>query len=67
MHRLIRAIADAGAVVLLCSTDNEELADLCHRVVVFYRGAIAGELSGDALTRHALLETMNTGVVRAAA
>jgi len=63
----IRAIADAGAVVLLCSTDNQELVDLCSRVAVFYRGAVTGELTGDHLAEHTLLEAINTGVVEDAA
>ncbi|HEX3824944.1 MAG TPA: sugar ABC transporter ATP-binding protein [Mycobacteriales bacterium] len=67
MHRLIRAIAEQGAVVLLCSTDNKELVDLCHRVVVFYRGEVAGELTGEGLAIHRLLEAVNTGVIEAAA
>jgi ABC-type sugar transport system ATPase subunit len=67
MHRLIRTIADSGAVVVLCSTDNQELAELCDRVAVFYQGAMVGELAGDALNQHALLEAVNTGVPEVAA
>jgi ABC-type sugar transport system ATPase subunit len=67
MHRLIRTIADGGAVVVLCSTDNQELAELCDRVAVFYQGVMAGELSGDRLSQHALLEAANTGNIAEAA
>jgi len=67
MHAMIRAMADAGAVVILCSTDNQELAELCDRVAVFYQGAMAGELSGGRLGEHELLEAVNTGSVREAA
>jgi ABC-type sugar transport system ATPase subunit len=67
MHRLIRAIADAGAVVVLCSTDNQELAELCDRVAVFYQGAMVGELASDGLDQHALLEAVNTGITEIAA
>ena len=65
MHRLIRAIAAGGAVVVLCSTDNQELAELCDRVAVFYQGTMAGELTR--LDEHVLLEAVNTGVVQEAA
>ncbi|HEY3683308.1 MAG TPA: sugar ABC transporter ATP-binding protein [Streptosporangiaceae bacterium] len=61
IHGLIRAAARDGAVVLLCSTDLDELALVCARVVVFYRGRIGTELSGAALTQHALLHAINTG------
>lgn len=63
MHTLVRAVADAGAVVLLCSTDIDELADLCDRVIVFHRGRICAALSGGSLTAYAVLEAMNTGLV----
>jgi ABC-type sugar transport system ATPase subunit len=60
MHALIRSTAAAGAPVLICSTDIDELTSLCGRVVVFNRGRIAAELAGDALRTHAVLEAMNT-------
>jgi ABC-type sugar transport system ATPase subunit len=61
MHGLIRSAADAGAIVLLCSTDVDELADLCDRVVILHRHRVCAELAGDALEGHAVLEAMNTG------
>jgi ABC-type sugar transport system ATPase subunit len=66
MHGLIRAEAGAGAAVLFCSTDLDELAEVCDRVVVFFRGRICDELAGDRLTKAALLEAMNTGDAGAA-
>jgi ribose transport system ATP-binding protein len=67
MHALIRAEAAAGAAVVLCSTDNEELAVACDRVLVFFHGRICAELAGERLTNHAILEGMNTGTVPGAA
>jgi ABC-type sugar transport system ATPase subunit len=61
MHALIREEAAAGAPVLLCSTDVDELVAVCDRVLVFFRGRVCAELSGDALQAHAVLEAMNTG------
>jgi ABC-type sugar transport system ATPase subunit len=61
MHALIRSTAEAGVPVLMCSTDIDELASLCDRVIVIHQGRAAGELTGDALTTHAVLEAMNTG------
>jgi ribose transport system ATP-binding protein len=63
-----RAIYDAlgtaareGAAVILASSDVEELAEVCDRVLVLRAGQIAAELSGPALTvehiaSHALRE-----------
>ena len=58
MHELIRR-ASEKCVVLLCSTDLDELAGLCDRVIVFRGGLIACELSGEDLNRHRLLAEMN--------
>jgi hypothetical protein len=35
--------------------------------VVFYRGRICADLSGDRLAKHTLLEAMNTGTAEPAA
>jgi ABC-type sugar transport system ATPase subunit len=58
IHNLIRAIGP-DCVTLICSTDLDELVSLCDRVVVFRRGRVAAELSGEHLHRHTLLEEMN--------
>jgi ABC-type sugar transport system ATPase subunit len=67
MHGLIRSEAKAGAAVLFCSTDVDEFAAVCDRVVVFFQGAVCAELSGDALASHVVLECMNTGAAPKAA
>ena len=61
MHALIRGTAAAGAPVLICSTDVDELASLCDRVIVLVRGRAVSEFSGEALRTHAILEAMNQG------
>jgi ABC-type sugar transport system ATPase subunit len=52
-------------VVVLCSTGNQELAELCDRVAVFCPGTMVGELTR--LDEHVLLEAVNTGIVQEAA
>jgi ABC-type sugar transport system ATPase subunit len=61
MHTLIRTTAAAGVPVLLCSTDIDELASLCDRVVVIHNGRATTTLTAGALSTHAILEAMNTG------
>ena len=61
INGLLRKSAAAGAVVIYLSTDLEELATGCDRVLVFHRGTICAELSGPSLTAAALLHLMNTG------
>jgi ribose transport system ATP-binding protein len=43
-----------GMAILCASTDYEQLAQICDRVVVFARGVAIAELSGAALTKDAI-------------
>jgi ribose transport system ATP-binding protein len=47
---LRRAAAD-GMSILCASSDAEQLAEICDRVLVFARGRVQRELTGDQLTR----------------
>jgi ribose transport system ATP-binding protein len=56
IHALLREAAARGVGVLVASTDHEELATLCDRVLVMRAGAVDGtisrpELSAERLTR----------------
>jgi len=55
IYALLRRLADAGACVVLYSTDYAELIGCCDRVAVFREGRIAAWLQGEALTEHALI------------
>lgn len=44
VHRLFRDLAAKGTTVLVTSSDDLELADLCDRVLVMEDGAIAADL-----------------------
>jgi ribose transport system ATP-binding protein len=52
----LRAAASAGTAVLISSTDHEQLAALCDRVVVLQRGQASGELLGADLTKTSISE-----------
>ena len=58
IHSQIRALTQAGVGVLLVSTDEEELAELSDRVVVFERGVVTGELTSHGLTPARVLAAM---------
>jgi ABC-type sugar transport system ATPase subunit len=62
MHRIVGELAAGGAAVLIASTDLAELTEVCDRVLVFVRGRITGEVSGERLTEHALAVAMQRGV-----
>ncbi len=42
---LVRQAADNGAAVIVFSSDSEEVAQLCHRVLVMRYGSVSAELS----------------------
>nr|WSX53711.1 sugar ABC transporter ATP-binding protein [Streptomyces sp. NBC_00974] len=50
IHRLLEEAAAEGLAVLLVSSDFEEVADFCHRALVFVRGSVAAEQAGTGLT-----------------
>lgn len=52
----IAEAASAGAAVVIASAEYEELANVCHRVLVFRHGRAVQELSGDQLTEARIAE-----------
>lgn len=50
IHELAREVATSGAAVVVASSDELELCDICDRVLVLRNGEISGELAGDSLT-----------------
>ncbi|GHE28970.1 sugar ABC transporter ATP-binding protein [Streptomyces vinaceus] len=57
IHRLLDEALAGGLAVLLISTDFEEVADVCHRALVFGRGRVVAELAGGALSVSELTRT----------
>ncbi len=55
IYALIRKIAAEGAGVIFTSTEVEEFPRVCHRVLVFRDGRIAGELLGKDATEANIL------------
>ncbi|SDL41337.1 sugar ABC transporter ATP-binding protein [Nonomuraea jiangxiensis] len=55
IYAIVRGLADDGAVVILNSSDNRELAELSDRVLVLFEGAVVEELSGAAITEGRLV------------
>jgi ribose transport system ATP-binding protein len=54
IFRHIREAADRGIAVLYVSSEHDDLAHLCDRVLVMRHGTVRSELGGDALTAHDL-------------
>ena len=55
IYGLLRERADAGGALVVVSTDFEEVATVCTRVLVFREGRIAAELRGADITIGRLL------------
>jgi ribose transport system ATP-binding protein len=55
IHALLRKRAAGGAAILVASSDYEELATLCDRIIVLSRGQIAGEFTPANLTPAAFM------------
>jgi ribose transport system ATP-binding protein len=68
IYQLLRKLADAGAAILLYSTDYDELVGCCDRVAILYQGRILRELCGTEITEHNIVATaLNLGFAEAAA
>jgi len=61
IYDLMQKLAERGVVQILASTDPRELAVVCDRVFVFYRGQVCATLEPPHLDAHTILEVMNTG------
>jgi ribose transport system ATP-binding protein len=58
-QHLFSALAEAaaaGASIVVSSTDAEQLAQICHRILVFAQGKIATELTGSAISKERITE-----------
>jgi ABC-type sugar transport system ATPase subunit len=67
IHGLIRQVSADGRIVLFSSTELAELIGLCDRIIVLYRGRIAGEVKGGKIDGPGLLHAVNTGEIPQAA
>jgi ribose transport system ATP-binding protein len=59
-HLLYEALA-SGMGVLVVSTDFEEIANICHRAIVFSRGLPVAELTGVELSTESLIQAASAG------
>jgi ribose transport system ATP-binding protein len=54
IHGIIKGLLEEGTAMLLCSSDFEELAAICDRVMVLSDGRLVRELAGEELTEDAI-------------
>lgn len=56
--------ADAGTSTICSSTDYEQLAQICDRVLLVHDGRITEELEGEQLNKHYIAEQVHLGGAR---
>jgi ribose transport system ATP-binding protein len=56
IYRVVKAASVAGNAVLCASSDAEQLAAICDRVLVFARGRVVSELVGADVTKERIAE-----------
>ncbi len=56
IYTLLNSILGTDVAVLVISTDFEEIANICNRAIVFNRGRVIKELSGDELSMESLIQ-----------
>jgi ribose transport system ATP-binding protein len=61
IHRQVRDFAEKGGAVIVFSTNHDEIASLCDRVLVLYRGRLVDTISGEAMSRGRLAHAATTG------
>jgi ABC-type sugar transport system ATPase subunit len=61
IYELIRQMSADGRIVIFSSTELSELVGLCDRILILYRGGLAGQVAGGSVDSHTLLHLINTG------
>lgn len=59
IFKIIRKVAEEGSAVIMISTDFQDAAYLCDRVLIMNRGEIYGQLEGDNLTESEIARLAN--------
>jgi ribose transport system ATP-binding protein len=67
VFRIIKQTAEAGAAVLVISTEYADLAHICNRVLVMRSGRLVAQLRGAELTEGNVIQTCFVSVSGAAA
>jgi ribose transport system ATP-binding protein len=61
IYQILKKQAASGTIILCASSDYEELATLCSRVLIFSHGRIVEELVGAQLTKDAIAHRCQLG------
>jgi ribose transport system ATP-binding protein len=53
---ILRRLSESGVSIICASSDYEELAEICDRVIIFSRGQAVSELQGDEIAKEHIAE-----------
>jgi ribose transport system ATP-binding protein len=67
IYNLIWDLAEGGKGIIVVSSDLPELLGICHRIMVFSKGAVVGELPRERFSEKAVLELAYRNYLDAAA
>lgn len=56
IFQIIRDLAGTGAAVLYASTEYDDLAHVCDRVLVFRDGQVSAQIDSEELSKERILE-----------
>ncbi len=51
----IRRVSESGSCIVIVSNEYEDLAHICHRVLIFRDGRVVNTLTGEALSKDAIV------------
>lgn len=61
IYQILKKQAATGTMIICASSDYEELATFCNRVLIFSHGRIVDELVGTRLTKEAIAQRCHVG------
>ncbi|MDP1563064.1 MAG: sugar ABC transporter ATP-binding protein [Pirellulaceae bacterium] len=61
IYQLMEGLASQGRGVLFVSSELEEIIGIADRVLVMHEGRLAGEVTGDQMTEHAIMQLATGG------
>lgn len=59
IHSALQRLAASGRAVCICSSDHEELAELCDRVITLYEGQVSAVLTGKEVSLESIVAAAN--------
>ena len=63
IYDIILLLAENGVAIVILSSEAQEIIRLCDRAMVMYHGEIRGELKGEALNEHTIMQLATGGAL----